>query len=83
MGAYPPGTNVTQDMSTGTLNETGPGIPFGVAFTGPRFSEELLIGLAYAFEQRTNVRQQVQPLPQNVPKTELGDVVGRLRKDLL
>lgn len=77
MGSYPAGTKVTQDTSQGTLNETGPGIPFGLAFMGPRFSEELLIGLAYAFEQRTNVRQKVKPMMQNIPTTELASIVRK------
>jgi amidase len=76
MGSFPAGTEVTQDSSTGTLNQTGPGIPFGISFTGPRFSEELLIGLAYAFEQRTHVRDKVLPLPANMPRTEIADVLG-------
>ncbi|KAK3952545.1 amidase signature domain-containing protein [Pseudoneurospora amorphoporcata] len=38
------------------------------------FGEERLIGLAYAFEQRTKVREQVRPYL--VPKTEVGDVIG-------
>ena len=70
MGSYPAGTNVTQN-SRGNLNTTGPGIPFGLAFMAERFSEEKLIGLAYAFEQRTNARDKVLPLTQNIPKTEL------------
>lgn len=76
LGAYPEGTNVTQN-SRKDLNETGPGIPFGLAFLAERFSEEKLIGLAYAFEQRTMVRNKVQPLPQNVPTTEVADVVAK------
>lgn len=70
LGAYPNGTEVTQN-SRGDLNETGPGIPFGVAFMAEAFSEEKLLGLAYAFEQRTMVRQKVLPLPQNIPTTEV------------
>lgn len=76
LGAFPAGTNVTQN-DRGDLNETGPGIPFGLSFLAERFSEEKLIGLAYAFEQRTMVRNKVLPLPQNVPTTELADVVGK------
>ncbi|KAH6617453.1 amidase signature domain-containing protein [Chaetomium tenue] len=33
----------------------GPNSPFSLSFVGRRFSEEKLIGLAYAFEQKTNV----------------------------
>ena len=78
LGAYPEGTNVTQN-SRGDLNQTGPGIPFGLAFLAEKWSEEKLIGMAYAFEQRTNVRDKVRPLPENIPMTELADVVGKRR----
>lgn len=70
MGSYPNGTKVTQN-GRGDLNETGPGIPFGLAFMAEAFSETKLIGLAYAFEQRTMVRKSVLPLPENVPTTEV------------
>ncbi|EQL02519.1 hypothetical protein G6O67_007905 [Ophiocordyceps sinensis] len=59
----------------GNLNATGPNLPFGIAFSGDKWSEESLIGMAYAFEQRTKVRDTIKPLVQ--PKTELRDVVGR------
>ena len=42
---------------------------------GAKWSEEKLIGLAYAFEQRTKVRGMVEPYIQ--PRTELVDVVGK------
>jgi amidase len=76
MGSYPAGAEVTQN-SRGDLNATGPGIPFGLSFVAERWSEEKLIGMAYAFEQRSMVRQKVRPLEALTPKTELGDVVGR------
>jgi amidase len=47
---------------------------FGLSFLGARFTEAKLIGLAYAFEQRTMVRNKVQPYI--VPNIELKDVVG-------
>jgi amidase len=76
MGSYPAGSNVTQN-SRGDLNATGPGIPFGLSFVAEKWSEEKLIGLAYAFEQRSMVQSKVKPLPENVPKTEIADVVGK------
>jgi amidase len=48
---------------------------FGIGFLGGKFTEEKLIGMAYAFEQRTRVREKVHPYI--VPKVELKDVVGR------
>jgi len=48
---------------------------FGFSFLGAKFSDAKLIGMAYAFEQRTKARDKVQPYI--VPKTELEDVVGK------
>lgn len=56
-----------------TLNEMAPNRPFGFSFVGGFFEEEKLIGMAYALEQRTNVRGTVRPVVR--PRTELGDVV--------
>ncbi|KAK1778285.1 amidase signature domain-containing protein [Copromyces sp. CBS 386.78] len=73
MGKYPDDAN---KLKNGYGNQwlVAPGLPFGLAFMGKRFGEERLIGLAYAFEQRTKVREQVRPYL--VPKTEVGDVIG-------
>jgi amidase len=48
---------------------------FGIAFLGVRFSDAKLIGMAYAFEQRTMARDKVHPYL--APHTELSDVVGK------
>ncbi|KAL9115364.1 MAG: hypothetical protein Q9227_000685 [Pyrenula ochraceoflavens] len=72
LGAYPQNTTV-QTSSRGLVG-TGPNIPFGISFLGERFSEAELIGFAYAFEQRTKVRNTITPYI--LPRTELGDVVG-------
>ncbi|KAF2117123.1 amidase signature domain-containing protein [Lophiotrema nucula] len=74
LGAYPANTTVLPNRR-GTLNSTAPNIPFGISFAGVKWSEERLIGYAYAFEQRTNVREKVHPYL--VPTTELVDVVGQ------
>lgn len=55
------------------LVQLGPNVPFGISFLGESFSEEKLIGMAYAFEQRTMVRQKVHPYMHL--KTEIRDVV--------
>ena len=58
--------------------ESGPGMPYGLSFLGRKWSEERLIGLAYAFEQRTMVRGEVKPIV--VPERELkGYGAGRLK----
>lgn len=76
LGKYPANTTVVKN-GIGTLNATAPNVPFGISFFAERFSEEKLIGLAYAFEQRTLVRNSIVPYLQ--PKTELVDVVGKKR----
>lgn len=71
MGVFGPGTPTKWD-ERGELVFYGPGVPFGISFLGDLFSEETLIGIAYAFEQRTDVRHSIKPIVQ--PKTELWDV---------
>jgi amidase len=41
---------------------------------GDKWTEEALIGFAYAYEQRTHIRNKIQPFVQ--PNTQLVDVVG-------
>jgi amidase len=79
LGAYPSNTTVLMN-GFGTLNATAPNIPFGISFMGPHFSEELLIGLAYAFEQRTMVRNTIIPYIQ--PTIELVDLVNERRRSI-
>lgn len=73
MGFYPANTSVVLN-SRGTLVATGPNIPFGLSFMGAKFSEAELIGYAYAYEQRTMHRNDVQPYL--VPNIEIADVVA-------
>ncbi|KAI3393604.1 hypothetical protein diail_3908 [Diaporthe ilicicola] len=72
MGRYPDDMPIIKN-DFGNLVELGPNIPFGISFLGESFSEEKLIGMAYAFEQRTMVRQKVHPYI--YPKTEIRDIV--------
>ncbi|RKU48522.1 hypothetical protein DL546_006724 [Coniochaeta pulveracea] len=74
LGRYPDNTTVIPN-GFGNLNATAPNIPFGISFFAEKFSEEKLIGLAYAFEQRTMVRNSIVPYLQ--PSTELADVVNK------
>ena len=69
LGFFPAGTATTMNLK-GTLVNKGPGVPFGIAFVGRRWSEETLIALAYAFEQRTLARRRMRPLVS--PGFELG-----------
>ncbi|KAL4795272.1 amidase signature domain-containing protein [Aspergillus venezuelensis] len=75
MGAIPPG----QPVVTGAngLVSSAPNIPFGLSFLGARFSDAKLIGLAYAFEQRTMVRDTIHPYIK--PRMDLWDFTGRQR----
>ncbi|KAF2454316.1 amidase [Lineolata rhizophorae] len=73
LGFYPPDANVTMN-SRGNLVATGPNVPFGISFLGRRFSEETLIGLAYAYEQLTFHRDDVQPYIE--PTVELACACG-------
>ena len=61
LGFYPADTTVAWNPK-GTLINKAPGIPFGLAFIGRKWSEETLISLAYAFEQRSMARKQRKPL---------------------
>ncbi|KAL6709842.1 hypothetical protein ACN47E_000627 [Coniothyrium glycines] len=73
LGALPRNTTVRTN-ARGNLNATAPNIPFGLAFAGRHWSEERLIGFAYAFEQRTMVRGKVKPYL--APSVELRDVLA-------
>lgn len=73
MGFYPSNWTVTMN-GFGNLVATGPNVPFGLSFMGAKFSEADLIGFAYAYEQRTMHRNDVQPCI--VPNIELADVVS-------
>lgn len=72
LGRFPDNTTVRKDGSW-NLNISGPNFPYGISFMGAHFDEFNLIGLAYAFEQRTLVRNTIVPYIQ--PATELVDVV--------
>ncbi|KXT15972.1 hypothetical protein AC579_1444 [Pseudocercospora musae] len=72
MGFYPYNWNVSMN-GFGNLVASGPNIPFGLSFMGDLWSEETLVGYAYAYEQRTHHRNEV--LPYIRPSTELVNVV--------
>ncbi|KAK2016230.1 amidase [Colletotrichum eremochloae] len=73
LGFYPANATVTKN-SRGNLVDTGPHVPFGISFLGAKFQEATLIGLAYAYEQRTLTRSKVRPYI--TPNFEIGDVAG-------
>jgi amidase len=82
LGFLPPDTPIKKGKSDLVLS--GPNIPyvvhlvgrssliihrFSICFFAERYAEQMLIRVAYAFEQLTNVRNRGQPY--KVPKTEL------------
>lgn len=73
MGFHPVDAEVTYHVR-GNLVNTGPMVPFGLSFLGRKWSEEALIGLAYAYEQRTFARGEGRPWIR--PSAELGDFAG-------
>ncbi|KAK5676676.1 hypothetical protein LTS10_010977 [Elasticomyces elasticus] len=73
MGFYPATWNVTLN-GFGNLVQSAPNVPFGLSFMGAKWSEADLIGFAYAYEQRTMHRNDVQPYL--VPNIELADSVS-------
>jgi len=51
-----------------------PHFPYGLSFLGKRFSEEQLVGYAYASEQKTQVRKTKSSYV--VPNFQLADVIA-------
>lgn len=72
LGFYAANASVVE--SRRGLVDEAPGIPFGLSFLGRRWSEEMLVGLAYAFEQRSLARGRGVRYVE--PATEIADVMG-------
>ncbi|KAL8739166.1 MAG: hypothetical protein Q9181_000195 [Wetmoreana brouardii] len=70
LGFYPAQTPLTMNLKK-TMVSIAPNIPFGISFVGRKWSEEKLISLAYAFEQRTMIRRKMKPYIR--PTFELSD----------
>lgn len=73
LGFLPPDTPLPPVEPT---RESGPNMPFGLAFLGTAFSEFRLISYAYAYEQATHTRLKVRAFPAAIPTTQLADVIG-------
>ncbi|KIJ18363.1 hypothetical protein PAXINDRAFT_110870 [Paxillus involutus ATCC 200175] len=61
------------------LHNEAPDMPFGLCFMGTAYSEYQLIGLAYAFEQATQLEVRLKgrkAIPEAIPKTQLKDVMS-------
>ncbi|KAH7353149.1 amidase [Pyrenochaeta sp. MPI-SDFR-AT-0127] len=73
LGRYPDGVPVVRNAWG--LATSAPNVPFGLSFLGARFTEPKLIGLAFAFEQKTKIRDKVKPYI--APRTEIIDVIKK------
>ncbi|PTB63366.1 amidase signature enzyme [Trichoderma citrinoviride] len=57
--------------------ETGPGVPIGISFMGPRWSEKKLFGIAYEFDWRMRLRGRGPPrVVEPTAEIETGRVKG-------
>jgi amidase len=61
LGAASPDVPIVLENHFHNAIETAPGLPFGISFLGRKWSEDKLIGMAYALEQR-------MPLQGNLPR---------------
>ncbi|KAJ3967751.1 amidase signature domain-containing protein [Lentinula raphanica] len=77
LGFFPPNTPVVPGSAGPETVYPAPGVPFGLSFLGTAFSEFELIGFGYAYEQRTKTRLGRRAFEGAIPKTQLGDVVGK------
>ncbi|KAF8840643.1 amidase signature enzyme [Paxillus ammoniavirescens] len=76
LGFYAETVEPTPNPPTPLHNEA-PDMPFGLCFMGTAHSEYQLIGLAYAFEQATQVRLKGRKaIAEAIPKTQLKDVMS-------
>jgi amidase len=66
IGGYGPAAVAGTPSINIPIGESG-GLPFGLTFMGPAFSEPQLIGMAYALEQLTNARRTPRFLPTLAP----------------
>jgi amidase len=73
LGFYP--DNVTIGSAGPETVYPAPGVPFGLSFLGTAFSEFDLVGLAYAYEQKTKTRLSRKAFAAAIPKTQLKDVM--------
>ncbi|KAJ8463583.1 hypothetical protein ONZ45_g17529 [Pleurotus djamor] len=73
MGFFPADT-LTKSTGPHTIYP-GPGIPFGLSFVGTNFSEFKLIGMAYAYEQKTMTRLEKRAFEEAIPRTQIRDVL--------
>jgi len=76
LGFFPDDTSPTV-LDEGPTIYPAPGTPFGISFFASAWSEYQLIGMAYAYEQKTQTRMKRRAYDEAVPKTQLEDVIGQ------
>lgn len=54
--------------------DQAPGVPFGISFLGGKWSEEVLIEMAYAYEQRSAVRGRLERAAE-IPEWDLAQII--------
>ena len=75
LGSASGNTPIKKDDPPWDVVDIAPGVPFGISFLGAKWSEETLIEIAYAFEQKSLVRDTLNRVIQ--PRVDLADVIGR------
>lgn len=73
LGFYP--ENVTIRSAEPNTVYPAPGVPIGLSFLGTAWSEASLVGFAYAYEQKTQMRSQRMAYEAAIPTTQLVDVM--------
>jgi amidase len=75
LSVYPDQTPVQKGLLE--LIAVAPGIPFGLTFLSKKWFEEMLIGIAAAFEKATNYREPYVLGPDaTMPTIEIADVLA-------
>lgn len=75
MGQLP--ANASVEIGPGKLSRRGPLVPYGLSFLGRHWTEADLIGLAFAYEQKTQVRGRLKSLVR--PRAEMRGFTDRCR----
>jgi amidase len=80
MGALGKGTHTILNPQ-GTALLSAPGMPAGLTFTAEQWSEEKLIGMAYAYEQISQKRKTLDPWIKPHTDLHLPDMAGKGMED--
>ena len=73
LGAANTGTPVKQVAGWEVVDQA-PGVPFGISFLGGKWSEEMLIEMAYAYEQMSAIRGRLERAAKT-PEWDLSHVI--------